>query len=128
MSIQALSGNYASTAVYNAPQSKVDSAVEALQGEEAKKSPSKDSIEISEEGKNQASKTKGLSADELKAIQEQQMASFNNMLSSMLKSQGGFQNIANGKNLQITKDLFSQLNITPAGYAKVAQAISEEGE
>ena len=64
MSIQALSGNYASTAVYNAPQSKVDSAVEALQGEEAKKSPSKDSIEISEEGKNQASKTKGLSAIE----------------------------------------------------------------
>ena len=128
MSIQALSGNYASTAVYNAPQSKVDSAVEALQGEEAKKSPSKDSIEISEDGKNQASKTKGLSADELKAIQEQQMASFNNMLSSMLKSQGGFQNIANGKNLQITKDLFSQLNITPADSAKAAQAISEDGE
>ena len=128
MSIQALSGNYASTAVYNAPQSKVDSAVEALQGEEAKKSASKDSIEISEEGKNQASKTKGLSADELKAIQEQQMASFNNMLSSMLKSQGGFQNIANGKNLQITKDLFSQLNITPADSAKAAQAISEDGE
>ncbi len=128
MSIQALSGNYASTAVYNAPQSKVDSAVEALQGEEAKKSPSKDSIEISEEGKNQASKTKGLSADELKAIQEQQMASFHNLLSSMLNSQGGFQNIANGKNLQITKDLFSQLNITPADSAKAAQAISEDGE
>ena len=128
MSIQALSGNYASTAIYNTPQSKVDSAVEALQGEGAKKSPSKDSIEISEEGKNQASKTKGLSADELKAIQEQQMASFNNMLSSMLKSQGGFQNIANGTNLQITKDLFSKLNITPADSAKAAQAISEDGE
>lgn len=46
----------------------------------------------------------------------------------MLKSQGGFQNIANGKNLQITKDLFSQLNITPADSAKAAQAISEDGE
>lgn len=128
MSIEALSGNYASTALYNVPQSKVDAAAEALQGEEAKKSPSTDSIEISEEGKKQASPTKGLSADELKAIQEQQMASFNNMLASMLKSQGGFQNIATGKNLQITKDLFSQLNITPADSAKAAQAISEDGE
>lgn len=128
MSIQALSGNYASNAVYNVSPAKVDSAVEALQGEEAKKSPSQDTIEISEEGRNQASKTKGLSADELKAIQDQQMASFNNMLASMLKSQGGFQNIANGSNLQITKDLFSQLNITPADSAKAAQAISEDGE
>lgn len=128
MSIEALSGNYASTAVY-APQtaSKVDSAVEALQGEE-KKSSSQDTIEISEEGRRQASKNKGLSADQLKAIQEQQMASFNNMLASMLNSQAGFQNISKGTNLQITKDLFSKLNITPADSAKAAQAISEDGE
>ena len=61
MSIEALSGNYVSNAVYTpqAPVSKVDSAVEALQGEE-KKSKSQDTIEISEEGRKQASKNKGL--------------------------------------------------------------------
>lgn len=128
MSIGALSGNLASTAVYTPqPASKVDNAVEALQGEESK-SKSQDTIEISEEGRKQASPTKGLSADELKAIQEQQMASFNNMLASMLNSQAGFQNIAKGENLVITKDLFSKLNITPADSAKAAQAISEDGE
>lgn len=129
MSIEALSGNYVSNAVY-APQaaaSKVDSAVEALQGEE-KKIKSQDTIEISEEGRKQASKNKGLSADELKAIHEQQMTSFNNMLASMLNSQAGFQNISKGQNLTITKDLFSKLNITPADSAKAAQAISEDGE
>ena len=129
MSIEALSGNYVSNAVYTpqAPISKVDSAVEALQGEE-KKSKSQDTIEISEEGRKQASKNKGLSADELKAIHEQQMTSFNNMLASMLNSQAGFQNISKGQNLTITKDLFSKLNITPADSAKAAQAISEDGE
>ena len=129
MSIEALSGNYVSNAVYTpqAPVSKVDSAVEALQGEE-KKSKSQDTIEISEEGRKQASKNKGLSADELKAIHEQQMTSFNNMLANMLNSQAGFQNISKGQNLTITKDLFSKLNITPADSAKAAQAISEDGE
>lgn len=129
MSIEALTGNLTATPVYGptAP-SKVETAVEALQGEEAKKKTSTDTIEISEEGKKQASKNKGLSVDELKAIHEQQMASFNSMLANMLKSQGGMSNIANGTNIQITKDLFSKLNITPADSAKAAEAISEDGE
>lgn len=129
MSIEALSGNYASTPVYGAASpSKVDTAVEALQGEDAKKKQSTDTVEISEEGRKQASKNKGLSVDELKAIHEQQMASFNNMLANMLNSQTGMHNVANGTNIQITKDLFSKLNITPADSAKAAQAISEDGE
>lgn len=132
MSIEALSGNYASSAVYTTPQavqagSKADTAIEALKSEE-NKDKSRDTVEISEEGRKQASKNKGLSADELRAIHDQQMASFNNMLSSMLNSQAGFNNIAKGNNLQITKDLFSKLNITPADSAKAAQAISEDGE
>ena len=129
MSIEALTGDFTATPVNGttAP-SKVDTAVEALQGEEAKKKTNTDTVEISEEGKKQASKNKGLSADELKAIHEQQMASFNSMLANMLKSQGGMSNIANGTNIQITKDLFSKLNITPADSAKAAQAISEDGE
>lgn len=129
MSIQALTGNFTADPVYGTtPPSKVEAAVEALQGEEAKKSQSTDTIEISEEGKKQASKNKGLSVDELKAIHEQQMASFNNMLSNMLNSQVGLNNVAKGTQIQITKDLFSKLNITPADSARAAQAISEDGE
>ena len=130
MSIEALSGNFASNPVYaTMPQSKVDNAVEALQGEEAKKTPAnKDTIEISEEGKKASSKDKGLSLDQLRAIHDQQMASFNNMLANMLNSQVGMNNVAKGSQIQITKDLFSKLNITPADSARAAQAISEDGE
>lgn len=129
-SVGALSGNYATSAVYTGTAaSKVDEAMETLTGENAQsQAQSVDSIEISEEGKKQASKTKGLSADQLQAIQEQQTASFKNMLAKMLNSQAGFQNIADGTNLEITKDLFSKLNITPADSAKAAQAISDDGE
>ncbi|MEG2350975.1 MAG: hypothetical protein RSB57_10770 [Hungatella sp.] len=68
---------------------------------------------------------KSLTAEEMKEIQEQQMASFSNMLSGMLKTQGQKNDFAkNG----ITQDLFKQLSPTASDRVKATQAISEDGE
>lgn len=121
-SIKSLSDKYDSSPVYT------NQGAQTALSKEEETNRAHDCIEVSEEGRNTDSKNKRLSADELNAIHEQQMASFDNMLSNMLNSQIGMSNIAEGTNILITKDLFSKLNITPADSAKAAQAISEDGE
>ena len=68
---------------------------------------------------------KRLSADQLKAIQQQQMDSMTKMLNSMLNTQAKKAKLASNG---ISKDLFSDLTVTPEQKLAAQQAISEDGE
>lgn len=87
-----------------------------------------DKVVISAEAKAAASqsKTKGLSADQLRSMHDQQMASFNNMLSQMLNSQAN-QALAAQGGFKLSADFISKLTVTPQQQAQAAQAISEDG-
>lgn len=102
-------------------------AVEAEDtAKETRKPKDVDTVEISKEGRE--AETKKLSSDQLKALQEQQVASFQNMIADILNNQAGQSGLIRGKDIMITKDLFSQLKVSPETSAAAAQAISEDGE
>ncbi|MCI8741504.1 MAG: hypothetical protein HFG62_07585 [Lachnospiraceae bacterium] len=68
---------------------------------------------------------KRLSADQLKAIQKQQMDSMTKMLNGMLNTQAKKAKLASNG---ISADLFSDLTVTPEQKLAAQQAISENGE
>ena len=68
---------------------------------------------------------KRLSSTQLKQIQDQQMASFTRMLDGMLTSQAKKAKLASNG---LSKDLFSDLTVTPEQKLAAQQAISEDGE
>ena len=123
-------GNYGAANMY-AVSEKAKSEVQGSSAEEAAKNgasavtPDVDTFEKTQKTDNEAGVQKRLTADPLKAIQDQQTASFQNMLSSMLTSQAKKSKLAtNG----ISADLFSDLTITPEQKLAAEQAISEDGE
>lgn len=68
---------------------------------------------------------KRLSADQLKAISDQQMSSFQNMLSKMLNKQAS---LAGKKENTLTKNFMQNLNVSSADSMAAASAIAEDGE
>lgn len=86
---------------------------------------SSDSVEISENAKKA---TKGMDVDQLKSLQDAEVASFKNMLASMLNRQAGTFQKANGNTLEISKALFHNLTVTPEEAQQATDAISENGE
>ena len=123
-------GNYGAANMY-AVSEKAKSEVQGSSAEEAAKNgasavtPDVDTVEKTQKTDNEAGVQKRLTADQLKAIQDQQTASFQKMLSSMLTSQAKKSKLAtNG----ISADLFSDLTITPEQKLAAEQAISEDGE
>lgn len=71
---------------------------------------------------------KRLTADQLKELQEQQVQSFQKMLSGMLTTQADKANLARNGIKAINADLFSRLTVTPDQQAAAQKAISEDGE
>lgn len=71
---------------------------------------------------------KRLTSAQLKELQEQQVQSFQKMLSGMLTNQADKANIAKNGMKAINADLFSRLTVTPEQQAAAQQAISENGE
>ena len=71
---------------------------------------------------------KRLTSAQLKELQEQQVQSFQKMLSGMLTNQADNANIAKNGMKAINADLFSRLTVTPEQQAAAQQAISENGE
>ena len=123
-------GNYGAANMY-AVSEKAKSEVQGSSAEEAAKNgasavtPDVDTFEKTQKTDNEAGVQKRLTADQLKAIQDQQTASFQKMLSSMLTSQAKKSKLAtNG----ISAVLFSDLTITPEQKLAAEQAISEDGE
>ena len=123
-------GNYGAANMY-AVSEKAKSEVQGSSAEEAAENgasavtPDVDTFEKTQKTDNEAGVQKRLTADQLKAIQDQQTASFQKMLSSMLTSQAKKSKLAtNG----ISADLFSDLTITPEQKLAAEQAISEDGE
>ncbi len=123
-------GNYGAANMY-AVSDKAKSEVSGSAAEEAAKNgasavtPDVDTFEKTQKTDSEAGVQKRLTADQLKEIQNQQTASFQKMLSSMLTSQAKKSKLAtNG----ISADLFSDLTITPEQKLAAEQAISEDGE
>lgn len=140
MSIQPTGAGVSGISYYRSPAVKAPSTTAA---EEAAKTasaqrPAADSIEISSAGKEAASEaaaetaprpaTKGVDAKQLKAMQDQQIASFKNMLAQMLNKQAAASGAISGSNITLTKDLFTNLKVDSATSAQAASAISEDGE
>lgn len=94
------------------------SAQQAGEAQDTQKPKNVDTVEISREGRE--AEAKKLTSQQLMELQDQQMASFQNMIASILNKQAG--------EVTITKDLFSQLTVSPETSANAAQAISEDGE
>lgn len=70
---------------------------------------------------------KRLTSDQLKALQDQQVEAFKNMMSKMLTSQADKAKVA-GRGLNINADMFSQILVTPEQKAEAQKAVSEDGE
>lgn len=95
---------------------------------EAKAGEVKDTFEHSDRTEEVAYKEpKRLSAEQMKTIQEQQIASFKSMLTSMLGTQAEKDKAARF-GLTINADLFSKLTVSKEQQLEAQQAISENGE
>lgn len=86
---------------------------------EANKTAKTDTFEKSANVSDGTYKKEKLSADELKAISDQRIASFQSMLQGMVAKQGDKYNLVLGG---------LKLNVTEADSAKAAAAIAEDGE
>lgn len=140
MAIQPTGAGVSGIGAYPTPAAKA--ATSSVKAAEIQKTPEKprpaaDSIEISQAGKEAAqapaetpakTATKGLDAKQLKALQEQQITSFKNMLAQMLNKQAGASSQLTGSNITLTKDLFANLKVDAATSAQASEAISENGE
>lgn len=132
MAIPPISGNYNSAVLGAVPvAAKAAETARTEKGESAVQASSKEnkdtfvkSKDVEAEGYKEP---KRLSADQLKAIQEQQVTSFKNMLSKMLTSQADKAKVA-GRGLNINADMFSRILVTPEQKAEAEKAISEDGE
>lgn len=134
MSITPITSSYAGSA--SAALNTVSSASKAA---EAAKTEEESSTKVaSKENKDTFVKSSGvqtegytapkrLSKDQLQALQDQQVASFKNMLSNILTSQADKAKLAK-RGLDINADMFSKIMVTPEQQAEAKQAISEDGE
>ncbi len=93
----------------------------------AAQKPNVDTFVKSSESK-EAEEPKRLSADQLKQIQEQRMQSFTKMLNDIVSSQANAGKKAQLAKKGITKDLFSDLMVTPEQRLAAQQAVGEDGE
>lgn len=127
MGIESVSNSAAAIKAYQNTAQKVTDEKVSENTKEAvsSKKNNSDSIEISSQAKEA---TKGMSVDQLKALQEEQVSTFKNMLSTMLNRQAGLSQRAAGKSLELSKDLFKNLTVTPEEALAAQQAISADGE
>lgn len=113
-------GFYGVSAGYTAPKT-AEVAAESKSQEKVENTSSEKTADVDTFEKTQ----KRLSADQLKAIQQQQMDSMTKMLNSMLNTQAKKAKLASNG---ISADLFSDLTVTPEQKLAAQQAISEDGE
>lgn len=113
-------GFYGVSASYTVPKT-AEVAAESKSEEKVENTSSEKTADVDTFEKTQ----KRLSADQLKAIQQQQMDSMTKMLNSMLNTQAKKAKLASNG---ISADLFSDLTVTPEQKLAAQQAISEDGE
>jgi len=100
---------------------KTDGAAEA-------KKPDVDTFVKSSESENVPVEPKRLSANELKNLQQQREQSFTKMLDDIISSQANAGKKAQYAKKGITKDLFTDLVVTPEQKLAAQQSIGEDGE
>lgn len=132
MALSPINSNYAATALNSTPAIPRAAAETAAKTDDTQKTssgPNKDTfVKSSDTVKSADTAPKRLTADQLQALQEQQAASFQKMLSSMVTNQADKANIAHNGLDALNADLFSRLRVTPEQQAAATQAISEDGE
>lgn len=132
MALSPINSNYAATALNSTsaiPRAAAETTAKADDTQKTASSPNKDTfVKSSDTVKSTDTAPKRLTADQLQALQEQQAASFQKMLSSMVTNQADKANIARNGLGALSADLFTRLKVTPEQQAAATQAISEDGE
>jgi len=120
----------ASAAVKKTDAAKAESGAGSAAQSGAVRQPDVDTFERSSSVAEEEAVTtpKRLSADELKRVQEQQSQSFSKMLDEIISNQANAAKKASYAKNGITKDLFTDLVVTPEQKLAAQQAIGEDGE
>ncbi|MCI8402951.1 MAG: hypothetical protein HFI38_12820 [Lachnospiraceae bacterium] len=124
----------ATSASYNASAAAA-AAVKAVPAEQTaqkseapvQRTPDTDTFVKSSEAENTV-EAKKLSADQISRYQEQRTASFTKMINEIVSSQANKGKKAQLEKNGITKDLFTDLVVTPEQQLAAQQAIGEDGE
>lgn len=132
MALSPIGSRYASAAPNSAASASSSPAAETVRTEDSSKESSKadkDTFVKSSDAEKPAGTTqKKLTAAQLEDMQNQQIQSFQKMLSSILTSQADKSNVAKNGMGAVNADLFSRLTVTPEQQAAAQQAVSEDGE
>ncbi len=124
-------GNYDTSAILAAKQAGVDSMPQKAAGASDARKPDMDTFVKSsdaQKAESAAAETKRLNSDEIRRLQEQRTESFNRMLNDIVNTQANHAKKAGLAKNGLTKDLFSDLVVTPDQKLAAQNAIGEDGE